>query len=58
LKQREAENVVVVVGGVIPRRDYGYLIDNGVAAVFGPGTNVLDAANSIVDILEGKRRNA
>jgi methylmalonyl-CoA mutase len=47
----------VVVGGVIPRQDYDYLIENGVAAVFGPGTNVLDAANSIVDLLEGKRRN-
>jgi methylmalonyl-CoA mutase len=58
LKQKGAENIVVVVGGVIPRQDYDYLIENGVAAVFGPGTNVLDAANSIVDILEGKRRNS
>lgn len=58
LKQKGAENVVVVVGGVIPRQDYDYLLENGVAAVFGPGTNVLDAANSILDILEGKRRNS
>jgi len=50
--------VIVVVGGVIPRQDYEYLLENGVAAVFGPGTNVLDAANSIIDLLEGKRRNA
>ena len=57
LKGKGAENVVVVVGGVIPRQDYDYLMQNGVAAVFGPGTNVLDAANSIIDILEGKRRN-
>ena len=57
LKQKGAENIVVVVGGVIPRQDYDYLMENGVAAVFGPGTNVLDAANSIIDILEGKRRN-
>lgn len=57
LKQKGAENIVVVVGGVIPRQDYDYLMQNGVAAVFGPGTNVLDAANSIIDILEGKRRN-
>ncbi len=58
LKARGADDIVVVVGGVIPRQDYDYLLENGVAAVFGPGTNVLDAANSIVDILEGKRRNA
>ncbi len=57
LKDKGAENIVVVVGGVIPRQDYDYLMENGVAAVFGPGTNVLDAANSIIDILEGKRRN-
>ncbi|AYD03186.1 methylmalonyl-CoA mutase [Neorhizobium sp. NCHU2750] len=58
LKEKGAENIIVVVGGVIPRQDYDYLLDHGVAAVFGPGTNVLDAANSIIDLLEGKRRNA
>jgi methylmalonyl-CoA mutase len=58
LKAKGADNVIVVVGGVIPRQDYDYLLENGVAAVFGPGTNVLDAANSIIDLLEGKRRNA
>ena len=58
LKAKGVENVVVVVGGVIPRQDYDYLKQNGVAAVFGPGTNVLDAANSIISLLEGKLRNA
>jgi methylmalonyl-CoA mutase len=57
LKAKRAENIVVVVGGVVPRQDYDFLINHGVAAVFGPGTNVLDAANSILDLLEGKRRN-
>ncbi|KAB1119537.1 methylmalonyl-CoA mutase, partial [Neorhizobium galegae] len=57
LKAKGAENVIVVVGGVVPRQDYDYLMSQGVAAVFGPGTNVLDAANSIIDLLEGKRRN-
>jgi len=57
LKAKGADDVIVVVGGVIPRQDYDYLIENGVSAVFGPGTNVLDAANSIIDLLEGKRRN-
>ena len=57
LKERGAENVIVVVGGVIPRQDYQYLLDHGVAAVFGPGTNVLDAARAVLDLLEGRRRN-
>ena len=57
LKAKGAENVIVVVGGVVPRQDYDYLLDNGVAAVFGPGTNVLEAANRVLDLLEGKRRN-
>ena len=57
LKAKGAENVIVVVGGVVPRQDYDYLLENGVAAVFGPGTNVLEAANRVLDLLEGKRRN-
>ena len=58
LKAKGAEDVIVVVGGVIPRQDYQFLLDSGVAAVFGPGTNVLDAARAILDLLEGRRRNA
>jgi methylmalonyl-CoA mutase len=57
LKAHGAGDVIVVVGGVVPRQDYQDLMDHGVAAVFGPGTNVLDAANSVLDLLEGKRRN-
>ncbi|MEK1893516.1 MAG: methylmalonyl-CoA mutase [Rhizobium sp.] len=58
LKAQGAGDVIVVVGGVIPRQDYQFLMDHGIAAVFGPGTNVLDAANSVLDLLEGKRRNS
>ncbi|MGN7294870.1 methylmalonyl-CoA mutase [Rhizobium sp. SAFR-030] len=58
LRARGAEHIIVVVGGVIPRQDYQFLLDAGVAAVFGPGTNVLDAARALLDLLEGKRRNA
>ena len=57
LKARGADNVIVVVGGVVPRQDYQFLLDHGVAAVFGPGTNVLDAARAVLDLMEGKRRN-
>ena len=57
LRERGAENIVVVVGGVIPRQDYDFLLENGVSAVFGPGTNVLDAANAVLDLVDGKIRN-
>jgi methylmalonyl-CoA mutase len=57
LKARGAGYIIVVVGGVVPRQDYEFLLENGVSAVFGPGTNILHAANSVIDLLEGKRRN-
>ncbi|RUU97230.1 MULTISPECIES: methylmalonyl-CoA mutase [unclassified Mesorhizobium] len=57
LKARGAENIIVVCGGVVPRQDYQFLMDHGVAAVFGPGTHVLDSVRAVVDLLEGKRRN-
>ncbi len=58
LKAKGAEEIIVVAGGVIPRQDYQFLLDSGVSAVFGPGTNVLDAARAVLDLMEGKRRNA
>ena len=57
LRGRKAEDVIVVVGGVVPREDYRFLLDHGVAAVFGPGTNVLDAARHLLDLLQGRLRN-
>ncbi len=57
LKDRGAEHILVVVGGVIPRQDYEFLLENGVSAVFGPGTNVLEAARAIIDLMQGKLRN-
>lgn len=44
LKDREAEDILVICGGIIPQQDYRYLYDAGVAAIFGPGTAVPDAA--------------
>ena len=58
LKARGAGNVIVVCGGVVPRQDYDFLRQHGVAAVFGPGTVVLDAARAVLDLIEGRRRNA
>ncbi|APO69857.1 methylmalonyl-CoA mutase 1 (plasmid) [Rhizobium gallicum] len=57
LKAKGADHVIVVCGGVIPRKDYDFLYEHGVAAVFGPGTNVISAARTVLDLTEGKRRN-
>jgi methylmalonyl-CoA mutase len=57
LKAKGADNIIVIVGGVVPRQDYQFLYERGVAAVFGPGSNVLDVANAVLDLMEGKRRN-
>ncbi len=58
LRARGAREVIVVCGGVIPQADYAFLFEHGVAAVFGPGTSVLDAAGAVLDLIEGRRRNA
>ncbi|WP_313612358.1 methylmalonyl-CoA mutase [Agrobacterium sp.] len=58
LKAKGATDVIVVVGGVIPRQDYQYLLDHGVSAVFGPGTHVLEAARAVLDLMQGRLRNA
>ena len=57
LKARGGGEVIVVCGGVVPRQDYAFLFDQGVAAVFGPGTNVLEAGRAVLDLMEGKLRN-
>ena len=49
LKKRGAEDILVVCGGVIPAQDYDFLYDVGVAAIFGPGTSIPDAASSVID---------
>jgi methylmalonyl-CoA mutase len=56
LKARGLEDVIVVVGGVIPKRDYDFLYDCGVSGIFGPGSNILDAASTILKLIPGKNR--
>jgi len=52
LKEEGGEDIIVVVGGIIPPSDYDFLYDNGVAAVFGPGTSITEAANLVLKELE------
>jgi methylmalonyl-CoA mutase len=51
LKKIGREDIVVIAGGVIPPQDYQKLFDAGVAAVFGPGTVIAEAACQLLDIL-------
>jgi len=51
------DDLPVIVGGVIPPRDYDFLYDAGVAEIFGPGTNVLEAGFAVLDRMENKRVN-
>ena len=51
LKKYGREDIMVIVGGVIPHQDYQFLFDAGAVAVFGPGTKISEAAISILDVL-------
>ncbi|MEO1010316.1 MAG: methylmalonyl-CoA mutase [Bacteroidota bacterium] len=51
LKKNGREDIMVIVGGVIPHQDYDYLFNAGAVAVFGPGTKISDAAIQILEIL-------
>ena len=51
LKSYGREDIMVIVGGVIPKQDYQYLFDAGAVAIFGPGTRISDAAIQILEIL-------
>jgi methylmalonyl-CoA mutase len=51
LRAQGADNIAVVVGGIIPPRDYEFLRESGVAAVFGPGTAIPKAARQVLDVI-------
>ena len=52
-----AREVIVICGGVIPAKDYGFLFKAGVKAIFGPGTNIPDAARKILDLIKDARKD-
>ena len=51
LKKLGREDIIVIVGGVIPAQDYDFLYEHGASAIFGPGTVVPDAAKKIMELL-------
>jgi methylmalonyl-CoA mutase len=56
LKQQGRGDMLVLVGGVIPQQDYEALRAAGVAAIFGPGTNIPDAARSVLGLIRARLR--
>lgn len=52
LKSQGADDIIIIAGGVIPPKDYQFLFDNGVSAVFGPGTNIVSAAREVLECIE------
>lgn len=51
LKKYGREDIMVIVGGVVPKQDYPFLLDAGAVAVFGPGTKISEAAIEILEFL-------
>jgi len=56
LKDAGAEDILVICGGVIPQQDYKFLYDAGVKAIFGPGTNIPNAAQDILALIKKARQ--
>ncbi|WP_298292798.1 methylmalonyl-CoA mutase [uncultured Litoreibacter sp.] len=55
LKEADASEIIVICGGVIPQQDYDFLYNAGVKAIFGPGTNIPEAAKDILDLIRKSR---
>ncbi|MBQ4913675.1 methylmalonyl-CoA mutase [Maribacter sp. MMG018] len=51
LEKYGREDIMVIVGGVVPKQDYPFLLEKGVTAIYGPGTKISDAAIEILEIL-------
>jgi methylmalonyl-CoA mutase len=55
LRQAGADDIIVICGGVIPPQDHAELLACGVAAIYGPGTNILESAREVLAIIRAKR---
>ena len=58
LKAHKAGDILVVAGGVIPQQDYAFLEKAGVAAIFGPGTNIPEAARKVLRLIRTRKIDA
>jgi len=58
LERAGAGDVLIICGGVIPQKDYAYLKKHGAAAIFGPGTNIPQAAKEVLDLIRKRKKVA
>jgi len=58
LRKEGADDVLVVCGGVIPPQDYQMLLDAGVSAVYGPGTNIPQAAAEVLELIQERKNKS
>ena len=56
LEKKRADDILVVVGGVIPAQDYAFLKKAGVAAIFGPGSNIPEAARAVLSLIRARAK--
>jgi methylmalonyl-CoA mutase len=56
LREKNADDILVICGGVIPQQDYDFLKSAGVKAIFGPGTNIPEAAAEILALVRKNRK--
>ncbi len=56
LRKEGRQDIMVICGGVIPYEEYQSLSDQGVAAIFGPGTPLVEAVEKVLGLLEDKKR--
>jgi len=52
LNENDASEIIVICGGVIPQQDHEFLYSKGVKAIFGPGTNIPDAAQAVLNLIQ------
>ena len=58
LEEAGAGDVLIICGGVIPQKDYAFLKKHGAAAIFGPGTNIPQAAKEVLDLIRKRKKVA
>jgi methylmalonyl-CoA mutase len=54
LRSLGANDIMVICGGIIPKDDYNFLQQSGVKAIFGPGTNIPEAALDVIQIMNNR----
>ena len=55
LKELDPENkIIVFVGGIIPEQDYDFLYEKNISAIFGPGSNIIESAEKVIDLISNK----